>query len=272
MYIKKIEILFKSYMKSILASRNQSLSKRNFKMSFRNNNKQVSNKKPFCKVCQDAGKPESEYSSHYVRSMPDKSGKTTVTCPTLLATECRFCYKLGHTTKFCPVIEANKKSEEKASKQQAAKAIEQPKKQEQKAKSNAFAAFDDSSDEEKVATKVSIKVSKQVIEEFPSLGSTVKPAASLSGWAAVTAKTATQYENEKYEQELIAKTIKRSLPPLAKKTVVIPQAQVEKKSWADWSDEDDEEVAPTYAKVAPMKFSAADLDWAARDSDSDEDW
>jgi uncharacterized FlaG/YvyC family protein len=243
-------------------------------MSFRNNNKQVSNKKPFCKVCQDAGKPESEYTSHYVRSMPDKSGKTTVTCPTLLATECRFCYKLGHTTKFCTVIEANKKSEEKASKQQAAKAIEQPKKQEQKVKSNAFAAFDDSSDEEKVA-KVSNKVSNKVIEEFPSLGSTVKPAASLSGWAAVTAKTAAQYENEKYEQELIAKTIKRSLPPLTKKTVVIPQVQVEKKSWADWSDEEEDQVyekAPTYAKVAPMKFSAAELDWAAVDSDSDEDW
>ena len=81
-------------------------------MSTRTN--QVSNKKPFCKVCQDAGKPESEYTSHYVRSMPDKSGKTNVTCPTLLATECRYCYELGHTTKFCPVIEANKKAEEKA--------------------------------------------------------------------------------------------------------------------------------------------------------------
>lgn len=238
-------------------------------MSFRNNNKQVSNKKPFCKVCQDAGKPESEYTSHYVRTMPDKSGKTTVTCPTLLATECRYCYKLGHTTKFCPVIEANKKSEERAIKQ-AVKAVEQPKKQELKAKRNAFDAFNDSSDSENESVaKVSKHVSKP-IEEFPSLGiatKEIKPA--MSGWAAVTAKSADQYENEKYEQQLISNSIKRSLPPLTK-TVVVPKVQVEKKSWADWSDEDEEEQV--YAKVAPMKFSAADLDWAARDSDSDEDW
>ena len=255
-------------------------------MSFRNN-KQVLNKKPFCKVCQDAGKPESEYTSHYVRSMPDKSGKTTVTCPTLLSTECRYCYKLGHTTKFCPVIEANKKSEERASKQ-AAKIIEQPNKQAPKAKSNLFDVLDDSSDEEnKSVAKVSKQVkqvSKQVkqvskqIEEFPSLGAPakqkeIKPAANLSGWAAVTAKTVTQYENEKYEQQIIINTIKRSLPPLTK-TVVIPQPQMEKKSWADWSDEDEEVQVSAYAKVAPapMKFSAANLDWAAVDSDSDEDW
>ena len=68
------------------------------------------NKKPYCKVCHDAGKPESEYTSHYVRSMPDRNGVTTVTCPTLLCTECNYCYKLGHTTKFCPVIAANKNS------------------------------------------------------------------------------------------------------------------------------------------------------------------
>ena len=243
-------------------------------MSSRNiNNKQ--SKKPFCKVCQDAGKSESEYTSHYVRSLPDRTGKTVVTCPTLLATECRYCYKLGHTTKFCPVIEANKKSEERASKQQSSKVVEQPKKQAPQAKSNAFAALAGSSDseEEKV-----VKVSKQQVrEEFPSLGITTSQAKpAMSGWAAVAAKTQDEYQNEKYEQELIAKTIKRSLPPLVKKTVVIPQAQVEKKSWADWSDEDEEvyEKPPVYAKVAPMKFSAADIDWTIRDSDSesDEEW
>ena len=57
-------------------------------------------KKPFCKVCLDAGKPEDVYTSHWVK---DLSGKTI--CPTLLNTECRFCYKLGHTTKFCKEIE-----------------------------------------------------------------------------------------------------------------------------------------------------------------------
>jgi hypothetical protein len=241
-------------------------------MSTRTN--QISNKKPFCKVCQDAGKPESQYTSHYVRSMPDKSGKTNVTCPTLLATECRFCYKLGHTTKFCPVIEANKKSEDRAAnRKQTEEKKPLPK---AKAPTSVFAALadDSDSDEEKVV-KVSNKLINQVKEEFPSLGSAVKPAASLSGWASVAAKTQDQYESEKYEQKLISNSIKRSLPPLSK-PIVIPQPQMEKKSWADWSDSEDEqeqfEVAYEKAAPAPMKFTAADLDWAAVDSDSDEDW
>ena len=53
--------------------------------------------KTFCKVCQDAAKSEKEYTSHNVR---DIKGKTC--CPTLLAQECRTCYKKGHTSKYCP--------------------------------------------------------------------------------------------------------------------------------------------------------------------------
>jgi hypothetical protein len=73
------------------------------------NNKKI-NKKPYCKVCHDAGKPESVYTSHYVKSRPNQNnGTTTITCPTLSATKCRHCYKLGHTTKFCPIIGENEK-------------------------------------------------------------------------------------------------------------------------------------------------------------------
>ena len=65
----------------------------------------ISNTKPvyktFCKVCQDAGKSEKEFTNHSVR---DKSGKTI--CPTLLAQECRHCYKNGHTVKYCPLLKA----------------------------------------------------------------------------------------------------------------------------------------------------------------------
>ena len=44
-----------------------------------------------CKVCQDAGKPMSIYTSHNV-----KYG-----CPTLATTRCRKCKNLGHTTSYC---------------------------------------------------------------------------------------------------------------------------------------------------------------------------
>ena len=225
--------------------------------------KQSSSKKPFCKVCQDAGKTEIEYTSHYVRSMPDKSGKTKVICPTLLATECRYCYELGHTTKFCPVIEANKKAEEKAIK----RVDEKKPLPKAKAPTNVFAGLaEDSDSEEEQVTKVSNKVK----EEFPSLVSTniqeAKPL--ISGWASVAAKTQTQYECEKYEQKLIEMSIKRQFPPVS-----IPQV---KKSWADWSDseEEQEQFEQAYEKAASIKpkLSVGEMDWAAKDSDSDEDW
>ena len=58
--------------------------------------------KKYCKVCHDAGKPESLYTNHFVRSVPGPKG--FVTCPTLLSYECRHCYEKGHTVKFCPKI------------------------------------------------------------------------------------------------------------------------------------------------------------------------
>ena len=65
----------------------------------------ITNAKPvyktFCKVCQDAGKSEQEYTNHSVR---DKSGKTV--CPTLLSQECRNCRKNGHTVKYCTLLTA----------------------------------------------------------------------------------------------------------------------------------------------------------------------
>ena len=66
------------------------------------------NSKPFCKVCYDAGKPEREYTSHYVKSKPGDEGK--VVCPYLLSLVCTYCKKKeGHTARHCPVLlEKNK--------------------------------------------------------------------------------------------------------------------------------------------------------------------
>ena len=69
-----------------------------------NNNNNNNNKKPFCKVCADAGKTDN---AHYVRLTPDP--KSPVVCPTLLALECRYCAKSGHTVKYCPLAKKNSK-------------------------------------------------------------------------------------------------------------------------------------------------------------------
>jgi hypothetical protein len=73
-----------------------------FKMYANNNNN--NNKRPFCKVCADAGKTDT---AHYVRLTPDP--KSPVVCPTLLALECRYCFKLGHTVKYCALAKKNNK-------------------------------------------------------------------------------------------------------------------------------------------------------------------
>ena len=64
--------------------------------------------KKYCKVCLDAGKPESEYRSHFTRESSDPNSK--VVCPTLLALECRYCFKKGHTVKYCDVLKRNERN------------------------------------------------------------------------------------------------------------------------------------------------------------------
>jgi len=61
----------------------------------------------FCKVCQDAGKPESVYRSHNV-----KAANGVVTCPTLKALECRYCAQKGHTTKYCATLKNKDKQQQ----------------------------------------------------------------------------------------------------------------------------------------------------------------
>jgi hypothetical protein len=59
-------------------------------------------KPKYCKVCHDTGKDEKTYTSHYVRETPDPTSR--IICPTLLSMECKYCFKKGHTVKFCKVI------------------------------------------------------------------------------------------------------------------------------------------------------------------------
>ena len=63
----------------------------------------------FCKVCKDAGKKETVYTSHWVRDAAGPTGK--IVCPTLLTQECRYCKEKGHTPKHCPKNEIKKKTQ-----------------------------------------------------------------------------------------------------------------------------------------------------------------
>jgi hypothetical protein len=251
-------------------------------MSARNNSKAAP--KPFCKVCHDAGKSEKEYTSHFVKSEPGPNGK--VVCPTLLAQECRFCFQGGHTAGYCPVIAANKKAEEKAlrlaARREAIEKTSATKPIVAKKTVNAFAALDSDSDsDEKVSKKVikSTKIvsakpvavaaksaAKEVKEEFPALPSKPKSATAvptMSGYASVAAKMPEQYASEKYEQQMIANSMKRQMPPTIKKSQVAQQAAQDYESDDSWEA----------AAVAPRpQMKASLMDWSKSYDSDDEDW
>jgi len=210
------------------------------------NTKNVNVKTPYCKVCHDAGKPESDYTSHWVK---DFTGKTT--CPTLLNTECRYCYKLGHTTKFCDVLAKNKKNQEMAERRQSGNFRgrnvslvshrEQANTQVEKKASekNVFAALcdDDDSEEEEVSNTIS---------EYPSLCEQVKKADSVvkSDWAAIAAKPKAEPEARKpvvFQNSGLLALSNKPIQQAVEAKVEQPKPAQIKKCWADWSDSEDED-------------------------------
>ena len=157
-------------------------------MSRNNNNTNTKNtrtvSKPFCKICFDAGKPESQYTSHYIRKTTDPN--SAITCPILLATECRYCHKMGHTISRCTLREQNNRARDapvQAPVQAPAPrpvAVAAPVARQSNSR---FAALDD--DEEETVTAPIVPVpasltiaplsSTQPVNLFPSLSAKVAP-------------------------------------------------------------------------------------------------
>lgn len=227
----------------------------------RNTKNNQSSPKPYCKVCFDAGKPESEYTSHWVRTLPDRSGKTTVTCPTLLNTECRYCSQSGHTTKFCKVLEKHNKERERAAKVEVVSNKKEVKKTAKP--TNAFALLcEDSDTDEDVSNN-------NLVIEYPTLSAKKmadKPEVK-TGWAAIVAKPAEVkkvLEPTKptglvmlsdYIKPVIKceekKAVETKPAPWAKKQAVLT------KSWADESDSEDD-LDDDYDPYAPYMFAVAE--------------
>jgi hypothetical protein len=224
-------------------------------MSRNNNTKLV--KKPYCKVCQDAGKPESVYTSHWVKSLATSNGKSSITCPTLLDTECRYCFKLGHTTKFCPTISQSNKQKEKEVRRNQVEInrenlVKVNIKNVSHNKSSVFAALDLGSDseEERASEEHASEEKVSSKEEFPTLHTkNVNKSTELTGWAAIAAKTKTDTETVFGYPIIISNTILKpklerqvavtfdnttKTAPWAKKDIVV------KKPWADYSESESE--------------------------------
>ena len=134
--------------------------------------------KKFCKVCQDAGKSETEYRSHFTRETVDPN--STVVCPTLLAQECRYCYKKGHTVKYCKVLKEKEREKEKEP-----RILKKNVNKEQKKPANQFECLYE--DESNTFNPMSNHVLK---EEFPTLTNATLQKPVANSYAAAAAKPA----------------------------------------------------------------------------------
>jgi hypothetical protein len=168
-------------------------------------------RKMSCKVCLDAGKPESEYSTHYVK---DRQGN--VVCPTLKSVRCRLCNKAGHTVKYCKTLKTTTSDEDQKKKQPKVAFVADIK------PANMFARLCCDSDEEEEG-----EIRDE--DEFPKLND-----------SKVT--TAVTSDKMTYAQTIAIAAPPLPIPVLVRSSNAAPNKE-QPKRWADYSsdEEDDEE-------------------------------
>ena len=226
---KKIEVDYFKYLKCIIKP--LSVVKL-FNMSVRSNSFNSSNKftkktGKFCKVCFDSGKDESIYTSHFVKSAPSLG---VIVCPTLKATECRYCKKSGHTVKFCKALQEKEKMNKKR-KEMPTKTPVKKEKVVEKVRNPFEVLIMDSDDEDE-----DVIVSTIVTSMTSMTSMTSAPKVALTGWAAIAAlpkkeepKNVTLVVKEKPVEEAGNSYLKKDF------------SNKVWKSWADYSDSDDDE-------------------------------
>ena len=223
----------------------------------RNNTKIAS----YCKVCQDAGKPEAIYRSHFTRETRDPNAR--ITCPTLLALECRYCYKAGHTVKYCKVLK-DKNNQQQKQEQKAYKPKTKPEPQTQATKpksSNPYIYLDSDSEEEEPQ-----QLNPKPIESFPQFqGGSY--AAALVSKPEVKPVPVTPVAAVTSAPKLAPWV---SVPQPASSVSVLPVPPPIRRpmtNWADDTDSDDEQdTMPAMTMKQPQNFSVVmpvldDDDW-----------
>ena len=200
----------------------------------------VNSRKPFCKVCADAGKSDT---AHFPRKTADPNSE--VVCPTLLSLECRYCFKNGHTVKYCTVLkERNARDEQdRREHERHQRHLERQMEQERQARApvvekkanGKFALFLDEAEEEerreREEEEMRIKVEEDAAAlvakreaEFPTFG--LKPAAKTApnstNWAVMAQNAA-------------------ALPLPKPKTKVVAIVEEKTKANVRWADDSEDE-------------------------------
>lgn len=220
-------------------------------------------RKPCCKVCKDAGKPESVFSTHW-----PKDAKGNTVCPTLLDQECRFCHEKGHTVKYCKELAKKIAQDEREKKQQQQQPrAEEPKKQEptKTTQQSRFAILMEDDDEVAASSAQPMPMK----EEFPELGGTwtrrtqPTPVEGVS-FVAMACKPREVAIAEKQEREKELQSVQgmvaitpTPLPQPKEKSEAELAAKkkhryecfrcVNGKSWADMDSDDEDDVSEAVA-------------------------
>jgi len=198
-----------------------------------------------CKVCKDAGLPERNYNNHNV-----KNEKGQVCCPTLKSVCCRNCDKMGHTEKYCKVtstggfkrIEVLERRAEHEEKEKV-----KVKSTAEKKTTNVFDSLMDSDSDDEPPANVTMRKPVAGLKMPEKTG--FKISIPLSAWLATSPKTPRAKKTASIAPWAPMKKTSSIAPwALGKETSSIaPWAlgkdsdKPAKKSWADLSDEDDEE-------------------------------
>jgi len=197
--------------------------------------------KKYCKVCHDAGKSETEYTSHFIRENRDPCSK--VVCPTLLSLECRHCSKKGHTVKYCKILEKDKIAEARQRKNDC-KLVIKPKSEEKYKQANMFSNLESDSEDDDLAPPPITAKSKSLVLKVPNnfFESKDDDLVCIS-------------PNKSYASALLRPTI---IPKEVKITLPIPIMSINRKI---------NDFVPSYNNIKSTYIK--NKSWADTDSDSD---
>jgi hypothetical protein len=149
-------------------SRNaQSQSKNQSKNSFANA------QKPFCGVCQKAGKSIDVYTSHYTKSNLGPSG--VVICPTILTAICSYCKQGGHFKSACNVLKEKERTMRAAAHESARENYKKEEKKQVKTifKNSFAAAFEDDSSDDEGVEENKKEIKNKLEMDFPALSTKI---------------------------------------------------------------------------------------------------
>ena len=187
-------------------------------------NSSTASLKKYCKVCHDAGKTETEYTSHFIRE--DRDPLSKVVCPTLLSLDCRYCSRKGHTVKYCKILEKDKIAETRQSKNSITNT--KSKSQEKyKQPNNIFSNLESDTEDEDEAENEE----KELVIRAPAITTNIKSYASALLRPAIIPK-----------KVKIAPIITRQNNDIVPSYNNIKSTYIKNKSWADTDSDTDSDT------------------------------